>query len=194
MTARGTLILVVGPSGAGKDSLIDGARSRLSDEDSLIFARRCITRPADPAGEAHEPVSEIDFDRRRDAGDFMLLWQAHGFCYAIPRSYEIALQSGRSVIANVSRTVVEQARRIFHPVAIIHVTASPDILARRLASRGRESDGEQGRRLHRTVQACLEGEDIVTIVNDGGLKDAIATFKNHLTLIADHRMTADLKF
>lgn len=192
MAARGTLILVVGPSGAGKDSLIAAVRSRFSDDDSLVFARRCITRPPDPDGEAHEAVSQMEFERRRDADEFMLSWQAHGLSYGIPSSYEAALRSGRAVIANASRTVVDRARNIFTPAAIVHVTASPEILAHRLVRRGRENESDQDGRLQRTVQACLKGTDVVTIVNDGDLKDAIATFMNHLTLIADQRTTADV--
>ena len=189
---RGSLILVVGPSGAGKDSLIAAARMRFSGDDSLVFAQRCITRRPDPDGEAHEGVSQMEFKRRRDAGRFMLSWQAHGFWYGIPASYGTALESGRSVVANVSRTVVDQARGIFNPVSVMHVTASSEILARRLAARGREKENDRDARLKRTVDVRLDGEDVTTIVNDGTLAEAAALFVTQLRRITEPTAMADV--
>ncbi len=68
------LVLVVGPSGAGKDSLLQTAREAFRCDPRIGFARRVITRPADPDGENHEPVSEAEFTAR----DFALSWSAHG--------------------------------------------------------------------------------------------------------------------
>lgn len=186
MTARGTLILVVGPSGAGKDSLIAAARSRLSGDDSLVFARRCITRPPDPEGEAHDAVRFDEFDRRLYVNSFMLAWQAHGLWYGVPRFYEMDLRTGRSVIANVSRTVVAHARATFQPVSVIHVTASVDTLASRLKNRGREGTADREARLRRSVTVNLKGDDVFTIFNDGSLEEAVGKFVTHITT-ANHR-------
>ena len=56
--ASGILFFVVGPSGAGKDALIEGAR-HLADR--FCFARRVITRPAGSPGENHEALDEAAF-------------------------------------------------------------------------------------------------------------------------------------
>src|SRR3954452_5276441 len=124
------LVLVVGPSGAGKDTLLDAARQALADDTRFRFVRRVITRPADAGGEAHEAVTEAEFAAR----DFALQWQAHGLRYGIPAE---AIEERVVAVANVSRTVIAEAARRFR-VRVIEVTAPPDVLASRLASRGRE--------------------------------------------------------
>jgi phosphonate metabolism protein PhnN/1,5-bisphosphokinase (PRPP-forming) len=180
---RGALILVVGPSGAGKDSLIAGARTRFANDGRIAFARRCITRPADPAGEAHETISVDEFERRRNADAFMLSWRAHGLRYGIPGSYEFDLAAGRSIVANVSRTVIDDARRRYRPLSVIHVTASPDILAARLKARGRENLRQQEARLRRPVAASPVDDDVAWIRNDAALEDALREFNACLTAI-----------
>ena len=106
---RGTLFLVVGPSGAGKDTLIDGARVALNTEPEFKFARRAITRPADAGGEDHDALSEEQFDKRHQTGGFMLDWEAHGLKYGIPNTYADDLSAGKNVIATVSRAVISEA-------------------------------------------------------------------------------------
>ena len=58
----GKLIFVVGPSGSGKDTLIDGAKDLLSDE-KFAFIKREITRSAKAGGEDHIEISKGDFDK-----------------------------------------------------------------------------------------------------------------------------------
>jgi ribose 1,5-bisphosphokinase len=175
MTSRGTLILVVGPSGAGKDSIIAGAAARLCGDQRIVFARRVITRPAGDSSERHVAISPVEFARARDAGRLMLYWQAHGFDYGLPQELAAALDAGHSVVANVSRTIVAEARARFAPVAVVAVSASAETLAARLAGRGRETDAEIERRLDRAgaLFPCL-GD--FTIDNDGPLETAVGRF------------------
>ncbi|SFI20266.1 phosphonate metabolism protein/1,5-bisphosphokinase (PRPP-forming) PhnN [Albimonas pacifica] len=169
---RGTLHLVVGPSGVGKDTLIAAARAARPD---LLFPTRTITRPAGP-GEDHEPVSEADFARRAALGDFALHWRAHGLAYGIPAAVETALAAGRHVMINVSRAVTAEARNRFAPVRILALTADPEIRARRIARRGRETEGEIEARLRRAPPALPQGPDVRTIDNSGALDAATAAF------------------
>jgi ribose 1,5-bisphosphokinase len=154
------LILVVGPSGAGKDTLLNAARATLAHDPRFRFVRRVITRPADAGGEAHEAVAEAEFARRR----FALSWEAHGLCYGIPADIEADLEAGRVVVANVSRGVIAKAARRY-PVRVIQITAPPDVLAARLSSRGRESAADIAARLSRAVALPSEVET-ETLVND----------------------------
>jgi len=164
------LILVVGPSGAGKDTLIGIARQALANDQRFRFVRRVITRPPDPEGEDHEPVSETAFAQR----DFALSWQAHGLHYGIPADITRDLARGIIVVANVSRNVLTDAARRF-PVSIIQVTASPNVLALRLSARGRESLDDMEQRLTREV-LLPNHVTTETIVNDATPAEAADRF------------------
>lgn len=165
------LILVVGPSGVGKDSLLEQARHRLSASGRFHFARRVITRPQDAGGEDHEAVGGDQFSRMEQAGAFLLSWHAHGLAYGILKSDGDRRQTGTAVIANVSREVVDEARRTLAPVGVIAVTAQIETLARRLAERGREDGSDIGLRLARAAAPLPHGDDVVVVANDGDLNE-----------------------
>lgn len=181
--APGRLILVVGPSGAGKDSLIRHARERLADHPGFVFPRRCVTRPPSDAEDNLE-LDEAAFDRVSAGGGFAASWAAHGLRYGIPAAIAAELRAGRHVVCNVSRTVVGGLRERFAAVLVIEVTAPPDVLAARLAGRGRAADGDPAERLARTARlAALEAPD-VTVGNDGALEDACRAFLEALGIAA----------
>ncbi len=161
------LVLVVGPSGAGKDTLLDAARQALANDPRFRFVRRVITRPADAGGETHEAVTEDEFARR----DYALQWQAHGLRYGIPAE---AIEEGLVVVANASRTIIGEAAGRF-PVRVIEVTAPAGILAARLGTRGRESDADVAARLARSVEVPVH-VPVETVVNNGSLEDGVARF------------------
>lgn len=173
----GRLFAVVGPSGAGKDTLMAAAWSRRPD---LVLARRVITRSSDAGGEAFDGVTEAEFLKRRDAGDFALWWQAHGLYYGIPVSVDGALAEGRDVLFNGSRAVLAEAAARYPQMVVLLVTASTDVLAERLAARGRESARDIAERLKRAGFALPEGLDVREIRNDGALEDAVAAMLNLL--------------
>jgi ribose 1,5-bisphosphokinase len=172
----GTLVLVVGPSGAGKDSIIADAASRLRDDPSFVFARRSITRPLEAGGEAHVALSPAAFAAQRACGAFLLHWQAHGLDYGIPASLADDRAAGRIVVANVSRTVIGAARTRLAPIRVVQVLASREVLAARLASRGRESMADIERRLERAAAELEPAADVTTMANDGALEHAVAQF------------------
>jgi phosphonate metabolism protein PhnN/1,5-bisphosphokinase (PRPP-forming) len=181
--AAGTLVLVVGPSGAGKDSIIAGAAARLRGNADFVFARRAITRPAAAGGEAHIALSTAEFAVQRERGLFLLHWHAHGLDYGIPATLATDRVAGRTVIANVSRAVLDEARHRLQPLAIVQVLASGPVLAARLRNRGRESEADVRRRLDRAAES-LHGPDVTTIRNDSALGDAVDAFLAVLSRVA----------
>ena len=144
----GRLVLVVGPSGAGKDTLIAGAKAGLADDASVVFPRRVVTR-ASGNGEDHDTLTVAEFDRPAQSRAFSLHWDAHGLKYGIPKQIDDAIAAGQTAVCNVSRTVIASARERYDDVVSVLVTAPPDILARRLAGRSRASDGNLTDRLAR---------------------------------------------
>ena len=165
----GTLVLVVGPSGAGKDSVLRFAANHFRDDRRLVFPRRVITRPADRASEDHDTVTEDVFLQRLNSGAFALNWQAHGLSYGIPKIIETHLAQDRLVAVNVSRTILETIGDRFAKYLIVEITASPEILTARIAARARKTDGDVQQRVTREVKPSPQKQNHVTLMNEGTL-------------------------
>jgi ribose 1,5-bisphosphokinase len=161
----GAFVCVVGPSGAGKDSLIAHARMALATEPAFLFVRRLVTR-ASGAFEDHDTLSEEAFARGASEGAFALSWRAHGLGYAVPLAVGAAVDAGAVAVCNLSRTAIGEARRRFPKVLVVCVTAPAEVIATRLAARGRESGDRVLARIGREAVAEAVIGDCV-IVNDG---------------------------
>jgi ribose 1,5-bisphosphokinase len=165
----GRLILIVGPSGAGKDTLIGIARERLAGDARVKFPRRVVTRPSSQF-EDNIAMTPAEFDATLGQGGFALHWQAHGHAYGVPKKIEDDIRAGNTVAVNVSRMIVADARRRYRNVTVVSITAPADVLAGRLAARGRASDGLIGERVQR---ASLQDAGVpdVEISNVGAAVD-----------------------
>lgn len=166
------LVVVVGPSGAGKDTLMARAREMLGGDDRFRFVRREITRPAEAGGEDHVAVTPAQFAARRDAGAYALWWEAHGLGYGIPADVADDLAARRVVIANISRAKIAEAALKF-PTLALEITAPAQVLAARLAARGRETADDIARRLAREV-ALPEGVRVARVMNDRSPEEGAA--------------------
>ena len=159
---------IVGPSGAGKDTLIRGALLARPD---LRLVRRVITRPTEAGGEDFEGVSPEDFSRRVAGGDFALHWEAHGLRYGLPKAQ---IETPGDVIFNGSRAALPLAIRAFPGLSVILVTAPTSVLADRLAQRGRETAADIRARLDRARFEMPPGISYRTVHNDGTPEEGIA--------------------
>lgn len=167
----GHVVLVVGPSGAGKDAVLDETRSRLEADARFLFPRRIVTRAA-TAAEDHVSLSRAAFAEMLARGGFTLHWEAHGLRYGIPAAADAAVRSGRTVVFNAAREVVAAARRRFAATAVVLIDAPVEIRAARLAARRRERAEEALARLDRVVTGFRAEDADLAIDNSGSLADA----------------------
>ena len=166
----GRLIAVVGPSGVGKDSVMEALAHA---HPKLGLVKRVITRPQGLGGEDYYPVSEDDFLSRKARGDFVLDWPAHGLLYGIPKEIKEDLALGQDFLVNLSRAVLPAAKQVFPDLVTLRLTASQETLLSRLSARGRETEDDIKQRLSRADFPMPEGVDYIDLGNDGALVDTI---------------------
>jgi ribose 1,5-bisphosphokinase len=166
LISPGRLVLVVGPSGAGKDTLIARARAACHDDARVVFPKRIVTRPPS-LFEDNEFMSEGAFEQAAAKGAFAFSWRAHGHLYGIPLAVDFDIEAGRTVVCNVSRTVVAAARARYANVIAVLVTAPAEVLGARLAARERASDGPVAERMKRVELSRDQLQPDVIIDNVG---------------------------
>ncbi len=173
----GILFFVVGPSGAGKDSLIEGARSI---GEPFVFARRVITRPAGSAGEDHDELDDATFAEVEQRGGFLVTWSAHDLRYGLRRELLDVLSEGRHVVANGSRAMIADLSMRVLRLVVVEVTAPIELLAERILARGRETPEQVRLRVTRQVEPAPVDVKTVRVVNDGTLEQGIQRFTTAL--------------
>ena len=174
----GRLLAVVGPSGVGKDSVMAALVAAKPD---FGLVRRVITRGADAIGEASDPVDAEIFETMVRQGAFLLHWRAHGLRYGIPVGVLDDLAAGRTLLVNLSRSVLVQAQARVDHLTVIHLTAPPAILSDRLVERGREKADAIKERLARADHALPdELHHVLTVSNAGALAATVAEILERL--------------
>ena len=168
------LVLVVGPSGAGKDTLINGAKAALAGDARFVFPRRAVTRQAVAELEDHDSVTREEFALRAANGAYALSWEAHGLSYGLPASISDEIAAGRVVIMNGSRAMVGAARERFAGTKVLLIEATPQVRAVRLAGRGRETEAEIAARLAREVVTDIP--QAIHIDNSGEVAEGVGRF------------------
>ena len=169
---QGRLVVIAGPSGSGKDTLIDWLRGHVDPASRILFVRRAITRPADAGGEAHEAMTPEQFSVAERGGAFCVTWEAHGLSYGIPAGTLDHVRKGGTAVVNGSRKALPRIRAIFDNILVILLTVDPAELLRRLGERGRESEAEIRERMARArLETAADGE-AVEIDNSGPVEAA----------------------
>ena len=185
----GRLVYVIGPSGAGKDSIIAYARDQIAQageaESAPIFQRRFITRPAHEGSEPHFPLTEEEFERRRAAGEFAMAWRSNGLNYGIGREIDGWMATGRHVVVNGSREYLPEASALYSNLVPVLIAIDTAVLRRRLLARGREDPAQIENRLIRaTYFQTVRHPALRVIANDGPVEEAGKAF---LQLLASLR-------
>ena len=166
------VIYVMGPSGVGKDSLLNWLRAHvraMPSPPALRFARRTITRAAGISNEDHEPIEVDAFLQLAQAGAFALHWEAHGLHYGLRHA---EMQGAGWLMVNGSRAYAPQARTRLPGLTVLHVSAPDARVGQRLAARQRETPDQVQARLHRAKAQSVDMEaGDLYIVNAGSLQD-----------------------
>ncbi|MVW79586.1 phosphonate metabolism protein/1,5-bisphosphokinase (PRPP-forming) PhnN [Bordetella sp. 02P26C-1] len=167
------LIYLMGASGSGKDTLLRLMRAMLQPDEPVLTAHRYITR-ASSDDESSVPLTPSEFQRRRELGCFALHWQSHGLHYGIGIEIDAWLASKALVIVNGSRHHLPIAHARYPRLNAIEITASPEILASRLAHRARENPEQIASRLRQGIHPyrAPEGCRINRLANEGSPQDA----------------------
>jgi ribose 1,5-bisphosphokinase len=158
----GRLIYLMGPSGSGKDSLLNAARERLAER-GCVIARRVITRSAEAVGEEAIALTAAEFEVQEAAGTFALSWRANGLAYGIPRQIDDWLAAGQDVLVNGSRGHLAQARQRYPELLAILLQVDEAALRQRLQARGRESAEQIEARLARSRSFVVGGALAATV-------------------------------
>ncbi|MHA1486990.1 MAG: phosphonate metabolism protein/1,5-bisphosphokinase (PRPP-forming) PhnN [Promethearchaeota archaeon] len=176
----GKLVLVVGNSGSGKDSIMKGVKERYpSDLMSLYLTQRYITRPYSDT-EDNIAVTPEDFKIMSLQGEFVLEWHIYGLDYGVPIEIDEWLKKGHPVLVNVSRSIIKKARKIYQNIVVAFIDVPFEITLKRIKERARES----GIRLEERILRARQNQDIpdadFIVDNSGDLEDAINEFLSNL--------------
>ncbi|MFW6022588.1 MAG: MBL fold metallo-hydrolase [Halanaerobiaceae bacterium] len=174
-SSEGQLFLIVGNSGSGKDSLIGELNRDFSKELNLYFPKRWITRNHQDENEKYISTDICSFVEKIKNNDFFIWWEAYGYLYGIDKNIMLKLQSGKNVVINVSRTIVEEIKNIYPRTTVILIDVSIDIIKNRLGNRQRGNKNEILNRLSRADKLTGKYEYDFKIDNCGELFSAAET-------------------
>ncbi len=144
MDDNGQLFLIVGNSGSGKDSLLAEVLRRWpASAGPIRIPQRYITRPAH-GSEPFISVTSEDFEELNQRGKFWLSWHVYDTDYGVPVTISNWLDQGVSVIVNVSRKIIPQARQLIPDLKVIFVSVPLEVTLQRVRDRNRESEDGPG--------------------------------------------------
>jgi len=178
----GSLILVVGNSGSGKDSIMKGVKNKFaSDKRSLYLSQRYITRPSSDT-EDNIAISPEEFRKISLKGMFALEWHIYGLDYGIPIEIDDWLEKGDIVLVNVSRSIVKEARDIYQNIKVVFVEVPFDITLKRIKERARESREGLEMRIQRAKKNQTFPDADFIVDNSGDLEDAINKLLDYILI------------
>ena len=118
-------------------------------------------------------------------GRFSLSWRIYGLCYGVPIEIEKYLEKGHSVIVNVSRMIINEARDKYKNVKVVFIKVPLEITISRLRDRGRESEVLIQQRIARAkTHQTLEDADLI-VDNSGDKENGINQLLSYITKIIE---------
>ena len=173
------MVVLSGPSGAGKDTVIETALTLDPSLAKVATAKTRAPRPGEIDGVHHVFLSDAEFDRWVEAGAFLEHVEIYGHRSGVPRaSVEELLAEGRTPILRTDVLGARTLRANLDDPLLVFVTV-PDIdsLERRLRDRGAESEGEISARLAEALSEMAESHwfDLVIVNEDASHEEAART-------------------
>lgn len=162
------IVLIVGPSGVGKDTLLKNAKIKLNS--SINFVNRYITRKPD-INESNFYLDYYAFEILKNNSFFISTWKAHENYYGIAKN---SIVDGVNVIS-ISRSKVKDFENIYDDVYTINVSVSKIILEERLFKRGRETKEEIEKRLSRKYD-IIDAKKLVEFDNSKDIESSSSEF------------------
>jgi ribose 1,5-bisphosphokinase len=178
------VVYVMGPSGAGKDSVLRYARRELDGRYPVLFAHRYITRPQGDDIEDYIALSPGEFELRLAHGLFAFDWDAYGWRYGIGAEVDLWCAAGLTVVVDGSRQHFLKHRAALTQVLPVLITAPAETLKQRLIARERETPAAIEKRLERSAALQPVAPTLVTIDNGGPLEVAGSAFATLLRQLA----------
>ena len=177
--------MIIGPSGSGKDTLINGAKLLLNDEKRYVFAQREITRPQTGDSENHIEISKTEFKQKKLKNVYSLSWFANGLNYGVTKIDEYMRQE-KFIILNGSRGALKDIVKKYKDTIIIQVEVPSELLRDRLISRGREDIRDIDARLARGVALRILDPTVINFLNDKPMQESINEFVAILKDLSNH--------
>lgn len=162
------IVLIVGPSGVGKDSLLKHAKKSLNNE--VNFVNRYITRKPD-LNESNFYVDDYAFEILKHNSFFISSWKAHNNFYGIAKS---SIETGLNIIS-ISRSKIKDFENTSNNVFTINITVPKEILQKRLENRGRETKSEIKERLNRSYEK-IDATNLIEFDNTKPLEQSSEEF------------------
>ncbi len=137
----GSLFVVAAPSGAGKTSLVAAMLRERPGVELSVSATTRPPRPGEREGVDYFFIGAAEFERRREAGEFLEWALVHGNCYGTSRAWiESRMAAGADIVLEIDWQGAAQVKRLF-PDAIGVFIAPPSIeeLRARLQRRGQDA-------------------------------------------------------
>jgi ribose 1,5-bisphosphokinase len=176
----GTLFLVVGNSGSGKDTLIRAVLEQYPPTQKHIYSpKRYITRPPSKT-ERNVSITSDEFRKLSEEGKFVFEWHIYGLSYGVPIIIDEWLSLGYPVIINVSRKIIQQAREKYKNLKVIFIYVPFEISVKRLKDRKRESAKQLNERIERAKTHQTYDKADFVLDNSGELENTIKQLLNYI--------------
>lgn len=167
------IVYLMGPSAAGKDSILTGLRT-IGSKNNFVIAHRYITRSANAGGENHIELSPAEYVQRKQAGFFLFSWEANGMQYGIGQEVLFWVDLQVNVVVNGSRAhYLKLSDDVKSRLLPIYIDADKSVRISRMLQRGRENKEEIEARLKREPAIDFQKNGIRVVSNNSNVQVAV---------------------